>query len=129
MILFYALGAVRSSNVPIAVKCFSFEMQGLKLGLRHLDPGRIGGTIQFRTDLQTGYGGDQVNNDLVADERTAAPVLSDVAEHTTFDLIPLARARWIVIHVDGHSQTSGQILQCHFPQAATAAVATRPRRP
>src|SRR5260370_21919208 len=101
-------------------------MTSLELGLWYLDAGRIGATIQFRADLQTGacsHGCDQVDNDLVADERSAAPVLCDMAKHTMLDLIPLAGARRKVTHVDGHSQTNGQLLQCHLPRAATHAVA------
>ena len=39
---------------------------------------------------------------LVAHQRATTPVASDVGEHAMFDLVPLARARWEVTHVDRH---------------------------
>ena len=52
-------------------------------------------------DLQAGFGcgsGDQVDDDLQAGQRMAAPVLSDLAEQAVLDLVPFAS---VVSHSDG----------------------------
>src|SRR5256885_16900947 len=108
------------------MECVWFEMQRLQFCLGHLDAGRIGAAIQVRANFQTGSCGsvgDQVDNALVADQGSAAPVLSDMAEHAMLDLVPLAGSRWEMAHVDGNPQTARQLLQRPFPQTAAAAVA------
>jgi len=57
----------------------------------NLDPRWIGIRVQGTLDLQTGFrsgGGDQINDDLVADQRFASPVLTDEGKQTVFDFIP-----------------------------------------
>ena len=48
-------------------------------------------------DLQpfgSGGGGDEIDDDLEADQRLAAPVFAAAAAQPMLDLVPLARARW-----------------------------------
>ena len=59
----------------------------------------------------------------MTDERAAAPVLRDVAEHPVFDLVPLAGSGREVANVDGHFQSIGQALQRELPKTTTATVA------
>jgi len=40
-------------------------------------------------------GGDQLDDDLMADERLAAPVLADVGEQSVLDAVPFAGAGWL----------------------------------
>ena len=47
-----------------------------------------------------GGAGDQVDDGLVAGQRTAAPVLRDEAEEALLDLAPLARPRRKMTHVE-----------------------------
>src|SRR5205823_4435706 len=65
------------SIVPLAVEVVAGEVDGIHFGVGHLDAGRIGVLIELATNLQTGLGrrrGDQLDDDLMADERSAAPV-------------------------------------------------------
>src|SRR5712671_1192846 len=83
------------SDRPVA-----FRAPRAELRLRHLRTRRIRAAVQFCANLQTStrsHGDDQIDDDVVVDEGSAAPVLRDVAEHTMFDLIPLAgpRRKWL----------------------------------
>ena len=83
--------------------------------------------IKFRLNLEplpSGSFADQTDDDLVADERTTAPVLGNMAESATVNLIPLADAWWEMTHVNRHLQLIYEILQSDLPRSATAAVAT-----
>ena len=59
--------------------------------------------------------GDEINDDLMADERLAPPVLADKREKTVFDLVPLAGTRREVTDGDFQSSFVGQLLQFPFP--------------
>src|SRR6266850_2490778 len=81
--------------VPIAVKLGVLEIQRIEFRIGYFDPGWIFSRVQLGANAQTGTGfrvRDQVNNDLVTDQRAGAPVLGDVAEHTMLDLVPFAGA-------------------------------------
>ena len=68
-------------------------------------------------------GGDQLDDDLVADQRLAAPVLGDEGEQAVLDLVPFAGAGREV--ADGHGQAGlvGEALQLELPQPDARAVA------
>ena len=69
-----------------------------------LDTGWIVSAIQFGANFQAGLGGgvrDQVDNDFMAQQRAAAPVLGNVTEHAMLDLVPFAGSRREVANVDG----------------------------
>ena len=69
-----------------------------------LDAGRIGVVIDLASHLQAGLGGrggDQLDDDLMADERFAAPVSGDEREQAMLDLVPLAGAGRQVADRDG----------------------------
>src|SRR5882757_916854 len=73
-----SLGA--DSIVPFAVEVVTGDVDGLHLGVGHLDAGRIGILIELAPHLETGLGRrccDQLDDDLMADERFAAPVSGD----------------------------------------------------
>ena len=89
------------------------EVDGIHFGVGHLDAGRIGVLIELATNLQTGLGrrcGDQLDDDLMADERFAAPVAGDEREQAMLDLVPLAGAGGQVTHRDGNAEFVGQLL-------------------
>src|SRR5947207_2038271 len=101
------------SIVPLAVEVVAGEVDGIHFGVGHLDAGRIGVLIELATNLQTGLGrrrGDQLDDDLMADERSAAPVAGDEREQAMFDLVPLAGAGGQVTHGDGNAEFVGQFL-------------------
>src|SRR5450756_2806096 len=90
------------------------------------DAGRVAAAVESRAYLQPCLGrrvGDEIDDDLVADQWLAAPVLCDVAEHAVFDLVPLAGAGREVADVDGQAQLGRQVLQGYLPEPAATAVA------
>ena len=82
-----------------------------------------------RATLQPSLGGscaDQLHDDLVADQRLAAPALSDEGEQPRIASrsVPLARARGQMRHGDRHSDLIGQLLPIlPLPQADPDAIA------
>ena len=71
------------------------EVDVADFGVGHLDAGRIGILIEFAANLQTGLSGgcgDQLDDDLMADKRFAAPVAGDEREQAMLDLVPLCAA-------------------------------------
>ena len=72
------------------------DVDGGELGVGDLDAGRVAVGIELAAHLEAGLCGgcgDQLNDDLVADERLSAPVLCDEREQPMLDLVPLAGAR------------------------------------
>ncbi len=91
-----------------------------------LDPGFVLPRIQGGANDEARLRGctcDQIHNDLVAGERTPAPVLGDETEQPMFDLVPLAGARRKVTHPQGDSKLVRQELQRLLPKPITTAVA------
>ena len=67
----------------------AFDGQGRHLGVADSDSGGIDGVVEFGMDFQAGPGGrgsDEINDDLVPGQESAAPVHRDVAEESVFDL-------------------------------------------
>jgi YD repeat-containing protein len=82
--------------VPVAVKDISPEAEFRHLFVGDLDTRWVGVWIEATFYSQTGLGGcggDEVDDDLMADQRLAPPVLTDEREQPVFDLVPLAGAR------------------------------------
>ena len=87
---------------------------------------RLGANPQ---SLLGGDTADELNHGLSRQQRSASPVVGDVAEHPVLDLVPLACARREVAHLHGQSDLVSQALQlqhladeiglavqvCHFP--------------
>ena len=93
---------------------------------RHLLVERILATVEGRLDLQAlcrGGAGDEFDDDVVADQRSASPVLGDMAEETMLNLVPFAGARRQMADRQPQAGTVGQLLQRDLPQAATSPVA------
>ena len=91
--------------VPVAVEHIRLQTDPSEFLVGHLGSGRIAVGIEFGMDLQpfgSGGGGDEIDDDLEADQRLATPVLADETEQPMLDLVPLARARWKV--TDGDPQ-------------------------
>ncbi len=66
--------------VPVTVECVSAESEFGHLLIGNLDTRRIDIRVQITLDRQAAFRGgacDQVDNDLVADQRLATPVLTD----------------------------------------------------
>ena len=83
--------------------------------------------IQLGFDGQAGPRGrvaDEIHDDLVADQRTTAPILRDVAEHPVLDLVPLAGPGREVAHVDPQSGLAGELLEAYLPEPGPIPVAS-----
>src|SRR5262245_37186779 len=83
------LPARKDSVVPIPVEVFGLHPDGRELLVADLGARRVSAGVQFGPDGEPLLGGrprDQVDDDFVADERSTAPVLGDVAEHPMLDL-------------------------------------------
>src|SRR4051794_35640561 len=90
------------------------------------DPRLIAIGIQLRLDSQTGLWlrtADQVDDDGTAEQRLAAPVFRDVAEHPMLNLVPLARPGRKMAHGDPQADLVRQLLQGYLPQPRSATVA------
>lgn len=93
----------------------------LEFGVGDFDFLGITALAELGADLESlpgGGVGDQVHDDLVAHQRSASPVLGDMAEDAVFDLVPLAGAGRTMANVNGNAQTVGQFLQRDLPQTA-----------
>ena len=79
-----------------------FDIDRIEFLVCHFDSAFIFRRVQLRFDLQSGLGlcaGDQLYDQIMADERTTPPVLRDMTKQSMFDLVPLAGAWWKVADV------------------------------
>ena len=86
----------------------------------------VASLIELGFDAQAGCRSgvaDQFDEGLEGAERTPAPLLRDVAEESVLDLVPFARARGEMRHVDAEAQVVGQPLQRRLPAARPIPVA------
>lgn len=82
--------------VPLAMKHMRLKVHARELGIGDAPARGVDAVIQSAPHGEARRrrgGGDQVHNDLMGDERLAAPVLCDEREQAVFNLVPLARAR------------------------------------
>src|SRR5512135_2325121 len=73
----------------------SLNPYGRQFLVGYLDPGFITVGIQLRLDMQPGLGlrvPDQVDDHGATQQRLAAPVLRDMANHPVLDLVPFTGA-------------------------------------
>src|SRR5271165_509391 len=95
-------------------------------GVRYGDALRVKVSIDVAGDGEAGLGRGgayQLDDDLVADERLAAPVLGDVGEESVLDAVPLAGAGRQMDDRHGEARLVGEALQLAFPQMNAGAVA------
>src|SRR2546423_14160738 len=74
--------------VPFAVEVMPPEIDRFEFSVGDLDAGGIGYWVEFAAHFQAGLGrggGDQLHDDLVADERLAAPVDGDEREEAVLN--------------------------------------------
>src|SRR5262249_42570612 len=102
------------------------NLQCPHLSLGHLDAEVIATGIELCPDRESGLGGrgaNELDDHLVADKWTAAPVLRDVREEFMFDLVPLAGPRRKVAYTSGEAGRVRNRLERHLPQTIPVAVA------
>src|SRR5438309_6519259 len=85
----------RDGVVPIALEGIALNVEGSHFGIGDFDTFWIEALVDVASDGEAGLGGsgaDQLNDDVVADERLAAPVLGDVGKEAMLDAVPFAGA-------------------------------------
>jgi hypothetical protein len=70
-----------------------------------------------------GCGGNEIDNNLMADKRLSSPVLTDIGKEPMFDLVPFAGAWGQVANRDLKTGFIGQFLQLGLPQPGPITVA------
>src|SRR5450759_1200991 len=101
------------------MELFSPKLEFSHLLIGHLESGLVDVGIDFafpRESCLCGGCGDQVDDDLMTDQRLAAPVLTDEREETVLDLVPFAGARRKVTDRDLQPGFVSQLLQFPFPE-------------
>ena len=77
------------------MELIALDVEAFHLSVADLDAFLVGSRVECAFYLETGFGGgcgDQFNDGEPIRERSAAPVLGDVAEQTVLDLVPLCAA-------------------------------------
>src|SRR5260370_18303902 len=105
------------------------HVEGSHFGIGDLNSFRIEALVDVAGDGEAGIGGggaDQLDDDLVADQRFAAPVLGDVGKKAVLDAVPLAGTGRQV--GDGYDEAGlvGKALEFAFPEAGPGAVPPAP---
>src|SRR5450631_396922 len=103
----------------------ALDVEHLHLGIADLDALFVGFGIEGALDFQASFGGrrsNQLDHGHAIDERSPAPGLRDVAEQAVLDLVPLRRARRIVMNVEHETRLVGELLQFDLPQPDTRSI-------
>src|SRR5580692_12793463 len=90
------------------------DIESGHLGVGDLDAFRVVTFIEATSDGEPcvrGGAGDQLDNNQVADQRLATPVLGDEGEQPMLYLVPLAGAGWDMTDRDLDSKFVGRHLQ------------------
>ena len=101
----------------------ALDVERFHLGIADFDALFVGRGIESALDFQAGFGlrrSNQLDDGHPIDEWSPAPSLRDVAEQAVLDLIPLRRARRIMMDVEHEACLVGELLQLDFPQRAFA---------
>jgi hypothetical protein len=116
----------RDGVVPVALEGMALNVEGSQFGIADFDALRIAALVDVANDGEAGIGSsgaDQLNDDLVADERFAAPVLGDIGKEAVLDAVPFAGAGRQM--GDGYNEAGfvGKALEFTLPEADAGAVA------
>ena len=109
----------RDGIVPVAVEFVRGNPYGGELGIGDFDSFLTGGIVNRGADMESLLGrgcGDQIDDDLMANQWAAPPVHADERKQPVFDFVPLAGAGREVAHVDCQAQFVGKLLQFQFPE-------------
>jgi hypothetical protein len=81
--------------IPLPMEIMSHDINFRDLFVGDFDSRGVLLLVQLRLDIEALPGGgaaDEIEDGLVADERTASPVLGNEGEHAVFDPVPLGGA-------------------------------------
>src|SRR5215471_18665878 len=101
------------------------DVEAVHLGFADLDALFVAACVEYALDFQTGHWGgraDQLDHGKAIGERSATPVLRDVAEQPVLDLVPLRCAWRIVVDVDFQAGLVGHLLQFELPEPHTRTI-------
>ena len=107
------------------MECVALDVEHLHLGIADFDALFVGCGIEGALDFQASFGrrrSNQLDHGHAIDEWPPAPSLRDVAEQAVLDLIPLRRARRIVMNVEHETRLVGEFLQFDLPQPDTRSI-------
>src|SRR5258708_27868327 len=110
----------------------ALDVERLHLGIGDFDALLVGRGIERTLDFQAGFGrrrSNQLDYGHAIDEWSPAPGLRDVAEQAVLDLIPLPRARRIVMDVGHEVRPVSELLQLDLPPPDTRSIPATPIRP
>ena len=110
--------------VPFGMELIGGDVEALHRGIADFDAFLIAARVERAFDLEPGGSGgraDQFDHGKTIGERSAAPVLRDVAEQAVLDAVPLRCAWRIVVDVDRKPGLVGELLQFELPQSRTRA--------
>src|SRR5258708_25094722 len=96
----------------------ALNVEAFHLGVADFDAFLVGSRVECALYFETGFGrgcGDQFDDGQPIRERSAAPVLRDVAEQTLLDLVPLRRAGRIEVDLEYEPGLIGELLQFRLP--------------
>jgi hypothetical protein len=108
------------------VEGVALDVERGHFGIGHLDAFWVPVPVDVAGDGEAGVGGggtDQLDDDLVADERFAAPILRDAGEEAVLDSVPFAGAGWQMDDAYDEACLVGEALQLAFPETQPDAVA------
>lgn len=111
--------------VPLAVEAVARERECAHPSVTNTAPGLKGTGVELGTDGESGAGhrrGDAVDDDLVAVQRSTAPVHGDVAEQAVLDGVPFRCAGREMAHGDLQTRFHGQRGQFELPGTGAIAV-------
>src|SRR6185437_210407 len=108
----------RDGIVPLAVEIVTRDVDRLHLSFSDLEAFGVEVSIDLAAYFETCFGArraDELNDDLMTDQRLAPPVHGDEGEQAMLDLVPFAGARRQVGH--GYFQVGliGEALQFALP--------------
>ena len=112
--------------IPLAMEVMASDIDGGEFGVVDGDAGVVGIGIELGVNREAGFGGgrgNQLDDDLVADQRLAAPVLSDERKETVLYFVPLAGAGRQMTYGNSKAELIGKPLQFELPQAQARSVA------
>ena len=108
------------------MKVVALDVDGRHFVIADLNAFLIEIAIEIAGDRETAFGrsgADQLDDDLVADQRLAAPVLRDIGKKTVLDPVSFAGARRQMSDRDGKACLVGEPLQLKLPQTDTGTIA------
>ena len=108
------------------MNCIELELDAGEVSVTDDHAFGVGVRIDFRADRQSASClgvGDELDDDLMADQGATAPVHGDEGEQAVLDLVPLARAWREVAYANAQAGFLREPTQLQLPQPHAVAVA------